>query len=91
VDTKDRQPTCGFCDGTGLWADPEGDPAAADPCPLCNGAGVAPGGLGAGEDCQSSEAVTLTRLLAFLPRLSPAERQRLYEELHARYDCRIYR
>jgi hypothetical protein len=30
-------------------------------------------------------------LLGLLPRLSQAERQRLYEELHARYDCRIYR
>ena len=31
----DRQPACGFCDGTGLWADQDGgDP---DPCPLCGG------------------------------------------------------
>jgi hypothetical protein len=33
----------------------------------------------------------LSRLLGVLPRLSQVERQRLYEELHARYDCRIYR
>jgi hypothetical protein len=33
----------------------------------------------------------VTRLLALLPKLSQVERQRLYEELFARYDCRIYR
>ena len=41
-------------------------------------------------DAPVSEAA-LPRLLAVLSRLSQAERQRLYEELHARYDCRIYR
>jgi hypothetical protein len=40
---------------------------------------------------QTAEAGTLPRLVALLPRLSQAERQRLYEELHGRYDCRIYR
>jgi hypothetical protein len=87
---RDRQPTCGFCDGTGLWADPEGDPAGADPCPLCEGAGVVAASAG-GDDAQVSDAVTLARLLALLPRLTRSERQRLYEELHARFDCRIYR
>jgi hypothetical protein len=83
---RDRQLTCGFCDGTGLWPDPEGDP---DPCPLCEGAGVIVGvGL---DEPPVGDAVALTRLLGLLPRLSQAERQRLYEELHARYDCRIYR
>jgi len=81
----DRQPACGFCDGTGLWADQEGDP---DPCPLCEGTGVTP--TGAHAAVPVSEAA-LPRLLAVLSRLSQAERQRLYEELHARYDCRIYR
>ena len=81
----DRRPACGFCDGTGLWADQEGDP---DPCPLCQGTGVTP--AGARDDATVSEAA-LSRLLAGLPRLSQPERQRLYEELHARYDCRIYR
>ena len=81
----DRPPACGFCDGTGLWADQEGDP---DPCPLCQGTGVTP--AGARDDATVSEAA-LSRLLAGLPRLSQPERQRLYEELHARYDCRIYR
>jgi hypothetical protein len=33
----------------------------------------------------------LPAVLAALPRLSQAERQRVYEELHARFDCRIYR
>ena len=82
---SDRGPACGFCDGTGLWPDQEGDP---DPCPLCEGTGVAP--TGARSDAAVSEA-PLARLSALLPRLSQAERQRLYEELHARYDCRIYR
>jgi len=89
VDTvRHRQPACGFCDGTGLWVEQDGDPTAADPCPLCEGSGHAPTvAVSAGEETQD----TLTRLLALLPRLTVAERQRLYEELHARYDCRIYR
>jgi len=82
---RDRQPLCGFCDGTGLWADQDGDP---DPCPLCEGSGAVP--TEAADDAPV-ELATLPRLLALLPRLSQAERQRLYEELHALYDCRIYR
>ena len=81
---RDRQPACGFCDGTGLWPDPGGDP---DPCPLCDGAGVAPAAMR--DETQATEA--LPRLLSVLPRLTQAERQHLYEELHGRYDCRIYR
>lgn len=81
---RDRQSTCGFCDGTGLWPDPGSDP---DPCPLCDGSGVPPEATH--EESQAVEA--LTRLLTILPRLGQAERQRLYEELHGRYDCRIYR
>jgi hypothetical protein len=84
VDTV-RQPACGFCDGTGLWADSEGDP---DPCPLCEGTGIVPTTMC--DEAAVSET-TLARLLAVLPRLSQADRQRVYEELHARYDCRIYR
>ena len=86
----DRQRACGFCDGTGLWAVQEGDSGAADPCPLCDGSGLPPALESRGAD-EATEAVTLARLLALLPRLSAAERQRLYEELHARWDCRIYR
>jgi len=82
----DRQPACGFCDGTGLWADQDGDP---DPCPLCEGAGLRPTAVR--DDVPATEAAALPRVLAILPRLSQAERQRLYEELHALYDCRIYR
>ena len=82
---RDRQPACGFCDGTGLWPDRDGDP---DPCPLCEGTRVAPAGTR--DDGAASES-PLPRLQAVLPRLSQAERQQLYEELHARYDCRIYR
>ena len=86
----DRQPACGFCDGTGLWAVEDGDPGAADPCPLCEGSGLAPTVVARAAD-ETPEAATLARLTAILPRLSQAERQRLYEELHTRYDCRIYR
>ena len=83
----DRQPACGFCDGTGLWADQDGgDP---DPCPLCGGAGVPSTDVEA--EAPTADAAPLPRVLAILPRLSQAERQRLYEELHALYDCRIYR
>ena len=84
---RGREPACGFCDGTGLWADPEGDP---DPCPLCEGSGVGPRTASVAEESLAAEAA-LGRLLALLPRLSQTERQRLYEELYARYDCRIYR
>ena len=80
-----QRPACGFCDGTGLWADPDGD---TDPCPLCEGSGTSPGPR---EDAARVADPPLERLLVVLPRLSQAERQRLYEELHARYDCRIYR
>ncbi len=88
----DRQPPCGFCDGTGVWADPEADPALSDPCPLCdgNGSAAAPPPP-ATDDPPAAEAAALARVLLLLPRLTPAERQRVYEELHARYDCRIYR
>ena len=89
---RNRAPACGFCDGTGLWGDAGGDPTDADPCPLCEGTGQAPGAeSAAGDDGVAPEAVPLNRLLALLPRLSQPERQRLYEELHALYDCRIYR
>ena len=93
MDTRaDGQPACGFCEGSGLWADPDGDPAVVDPCPLCDGSGVVSStGASAAEEIPSGEAPSLTRILAILPRLSQGERQRLYEELYRRYDCRIYR
>ena len=84
---REREPACVFCDGTGLWPDAEGDP---DPCPLCEGTGTVTHGA-PGSDEQPAAEVALSRLLFLLPRLSQRERQRLYEELHARYDCRIYR
>jgi hypothetical protein len=84
---RDGEPACVFCDGTGLWPDPEGDP---DPCPLCEGTAVIVHRAPTGDELPGSEAA-LARLLVLLPRLSQRERQRLYEELHARYDCRIYR
>jgi hypothetical protein len=94
VDTpRDPQASCGFCDGTGVWADPERGPAACDPCPHCDGSGVGPrasGGTRAEEERPPLEP-RLAAVLATLPRLSQAERQRVYEELHARFDCRIYR
>jgi hypothetical protein len=88
----DPPPTCGFCDGTGLWTDRDSVPVVTDPCPLCEGTGVvtAPA-VQAGDDVSPTDALTLSRLLTVLPRLTAEERQRLYEELHARWDCRIYR
>jgi len=90
VDTPpDRRSTCGFCDGTGVWVDAEGDPAEADPCPLCDGNGVTLRAVDEGP--RPADGGTLPRLLGLLSGLTQAERQRLYEELHARWDCRIYR
>ena len=80
---RDRQPVCGFCEGSGLWPDSEGE-APPDPCPLCEGSGVTPDATGAADDAPSGDPPTLTRLVALLGRLTPAERQRLYEELHSR-------
>jgi hypothetical protein len=68
-----------------------GDPSAADPCPLCDGTGSISGTVAAVDDSQPIEVLTVDRVLAALPQMSPAERQRLYEALHALYDCRIYR
>ena len=87
----DRQPACGFCDGTGLWVDPDGGPAASDPCPLCQGTGVGPGSEASDAPEALPEVVDLERVAALLPRLSQQDRQRLYALLHQRYDCRIYR
>ena len=87
---RDRQPVCGFCEGTGLWPDAEGS-APPDPCPLCEGSGVTPREACVVDDAPSGDPPTLTRLVSLLGRLTQPERQRLYEELHARYDCRIYR
>jgi hypothetical protein len=94
VDTvRDPQGSCGFCDGTGLWADPERGPAAYDPCPHCDGSGCAPSAAAnlAGEDTRPSLEPVLPAVLSALARLSPAERQRVYEELYTRWDCRIFR
>lgn len=88
---RDRQGNCGFCEGSGLWADPAGDPSAADPCPLCDGTGGVPQAIVLVDDPAPSTALTVDQVLAALPDLSAAERQRLYEALHALYDCRIYR
>jgi len=88
---SEREPVCGFCDGTGLWLDPDTDPTLADPCPLCDGSGRAPSPRDAALDDRDGDRATLQRLVNLLPRLTPTERQRLYEVLHAQYDCRIYR
>ena len=88
---RDRQANCGFCEGTGLWMDAAADPSAADPCPLCDGTGAVAQAIVAMDDPEPTEVLTIERVLAALPDMSPAERQRLYEALHALYDCRIYR
>lgn len=86
------QATCGFCEGSGVWADPGTNPATADPCPLCDGTGLHRS-ADAGADRPGSQAapIGLSEILTALADLSPAERQRLYQDLHDRYDCRIYR
>jgi hypothetical protein len=90
---RDRQANCGFCEGTGLWADATSGTAVADPCPLCDGSGTVPGETATAEEPgrQVSAALTLEQVLAALPEMNPQDRQRLYEALHALYDCRIYR
>jgi len=88
---RDRQAHCGFCEGSGLWADAAEDPSAADPCPLCDGTGTVAGTFAPADHPQPTAVLTLDQMLAALPDLSPQDRQRLYEDLHALYDCRIYR
>ena len=90
---RDRQANCGFCEGTGLWADAASDPSTADPCPLCDGSGMVPGTVVAADEPPAAPSPTLSleQILAGLPEMSPQDRQRLYEDLHALYDCRIYR
>ncbi len=92
--SRNHQPVCGFCEGSGLWSDPDVDPGAPDPCPLCDGTGLAPAShppLGPNATATAEAPLTLPRLLGVLPGMSQPDRQRLYEELHALYDCRIYR
>ncbi len=90
---RDPEASCGFCDGTGLWADPERGPTACDPCPHCDGSGCGPSASGrtAAEEERASLEPVLAAVLSALTRLTPAERQRVYQELHMRFDCRIYR
>jgi len=88
--TPDRQAACGFCDGTGLWMDPDVGPAGTDPCPLCAGAGTLdPPPID--DSLAPASEPAFERAVALLGELTAAERQQLYEMLHARYDCRIYR
>lgn len=90
---SDRPLPCAFCEGTGVWPDPDIDPQIADPCPLCCGTGaVAVATMRTDEpEGPTPEALTLERILAALGDLTAEERQRLYETLHSQYDCRIYR
>jgi len=88
--TPERQAACGFCDGTGLWVDAELGPSGTDPCPLCDGSGrVAVDAVP--EAPPLPAAPPFARAVALLAELSPEERQRLYELLYIRFDCRIYR
>jgi hypothetical protein len=77
---------CAFCEGSGIWADSAGGPP--DPCPLCDGSGRV--GATAEPSSAAGEPLSLPRLLLVLRELTQIERQRLYEELHSVYDCRIY-
>ena len=84
-------PSCSFCDGTGVWTDPDDGPASTpDPCPLCEGRGqVAPVTVRSEVGANYVEA-SVDGVLAALPRLTQPERQQVYEELYSRWDCRIY-
>ncbi len=82
---------CGFCDGTGLWMDPDVGPTGTDPCPLCGGVGIVDPPATEAPAAMAPDAPAFDRAVALLDELTPAERQQLYEILHARYDCRIYR
>ena len=90
---RDREPACGFCDGTGLWEDPDTDPTFPDPCPLCDGSGLGPhlASPVARVVTAPSPPVVAGDVVALLAGLTQPERQQVYELLHARYDCRIYR
>jgi hypothetical protein len=92
LDAASNRPLpCAFCEGTGLWPDPDIDPQAADPCPLCCGVGTIAAMRADEPGTPEPEALTLERILAALGDLTAEERQRLYEVLHTQYDCRIYR
>lgn len=86
-----RQAACGFCEGTGVWADPDVGPGATDPCPLCDGTGAMPPPAAPPAADVPPEPLALARVVDALSALTQPERQQLYELLHARYDCRIYR
>lgn len=74
-----------------MWVDPDVGPGAADPCPLCDGTGAMPAPAASTSGEVPAEPLSLARVVDALSRLTQAERQQLYELLHARYDCRIYR
>lgn len=81
-------PSCSFCDGSGVWMDPDdGSASAPDPCPLCVD-GRAPAGPVA--PTTPDPEADVDAVLATLPHLTQPERQQVYEELYARWDCRIY-
>ena len=84
-------PACGFCDGTGVWTDPDDVPASTpDPCPLCEGSGEVPPAQAARATSGDYVEASISGVLAALPRLTQPERQQIYEELYLRWDCRVY-
>ncbi len=82
--------TCDFCDGTGCWADTGS--GLGDLCFVCDGVGSIVPEVG---DDQAAWEWPRSRgeldLLVTVSGLSQTERQRLYEELHRRWNCRIYK
>jgi hypothetical protein len=81
-------PSCSFCDGSGVWTDPDDGPASTpDPCPLCIDGRPQHGAIATRSD--TTEA-SVDDVLSALPGLTQPERQQVYEELYSRWDCRIY-
>lgn len=95
------QRKCGFCNGTGHWTD--STTGSSDPCPICGGSGsitVGPGASSSGQGAAQAAAATppaearklqVDDLMNLADRLTQEERQRLYEALHDRWDCRMYK
>jgi hypothetical protein len=81
-------PSCSFCDGSGVWVDPDdGSACTPDPCPLCVDGRTQVDSPTVGPDAADA---SVDGVLAALPQLTQPERQQVYEELYARWDCRIY-
>jgi hypothetical protein len=81
-----------FCDGTGVWSGPGAGPDRSRSGLYCDGSGSVPARLtGAPRGDEDRPSIEPQLLRPGALRGSTIERQRVHEELHARFDCRIYR